>query len=454
MSLGAINNILGLWFQQRRGLAISLALNGASFSGVVIVPALVFLAGATGFATAMLAGAALILALMLPLAFTILARAPAVDSRPRQPLRDGRPPARPARRRGPGPPRCAASPSGACRRPSRSPSPRRRASSCTRSPSWSRRSAAPRAGIAVAITTAMAIVGRLTLGTMANWLDQRIASALSLASQAAALAVMMQTHATPRPACRLRRLRLLGRQPHHVSRADRAARVRGGRVRHADRALHRHQPVHLCLRAGPAGPRARRHRRLSAPRSPLCIALNLTAAAIVLAAARRGNPRLANIPARMPAAQNCGSARLTRAAGSPDCPAPMLDSAQTIGNGTGTIESAYAWVRLCDLGAARHHRQRRHVVLRRGAAGRAGRLRRHPRRRLAGLHAQHDRLRHRRGRHRRPRRPVRHRRPAHRPRPAARHRLHRLGRGAEHLHRIRAGQHRDRRRQLRPPSPR
>ena len=47
MSLGAINTILGLWFESKRGLAISLALNGASFGGVVIVPALVFLAGAT-----------------------------------------------------------------------------------------------------------------------------------------------------------------------------------------------------------------------------------------------------------------------------------------------------------------------------------------------------------------------------------------------------------------------
>jgi hypothetical protein len=45
MSVGAITNIL------KRGLAISLALNGASFSGVVVVPALVFLADAAGFAT-------------------------------------------------------------------------------------------------------------------------------------------------------------------------------------------------------------------------------------------------------------------------------------------------------------------------------------------------------------------------------------------------------------------
>ena len=85
MSLGAINNILGLWFDSKRGLAISLALNGASFGGVVIVPALVFLAGATSFATAMLAGAALILALMLPLACAILgARAPRRAVTPRR----------------------------------------------------------------------------------------------------------------------------------------------------------------------------------------------------------------------------------------------------------------------------------------------------------------------------------------------------------------------------------
>ncbi len=51
MSLGAISNILGLWFDARRGMAISLALNGASFSGVLIGPALVFLIAASDFRT-------------------------------------------------------------------------------------------------------------------------------------------------------------------------------------------------------------------------------------------------------------------------------------------------------------------------------------------------------------------------------------------------------------------
>ena len=82
MSVGAITNILGQWFDTRRGLAISLALNGASFSGVVVVPGLVFVAGAAGFTAAMLTGAALILVLMVPLAFTVLADGPAAHRFP------------------------------------------------------------------------------------------------------------------------------------------------------------------------------------------------------------------------------------------------------------------------------------------------------------------------------------------------------------------------------------
>ena len=40
-SIAAINNTLGLWFDKRRGMAISLALNGASCGGVFGVPLLV-----------------------------------------------------------------------------------------------------------------------------------------------------------------------------------------------------------------------------------------------------------------------------------------------------------------------------------------------------------------------------------------------------------------------------
>lgn len=192
MSVGAITNILGQWFDAKRGLAISLALNGASFSGVVVVPALVFLAGATGFASAMLAGAATILLLMVPLAFRILGTPP-----PRPPI---------------APPSSAGATAGALAWTR---------AAALRSPAfWS--VSAPfslsllsqagflvhliaflepmigrnTAGIAVAITTAMAIVGRLALGTIADRTNQRLASALSLGAQAAALGVMTQTSDT------------------------------------------------------------------------------------------------------------------------------------------------------------------------------------------------------------------------------------------------------------------
>ncbi len=186
MSVGAITNILGLWFTAKRGLAISLALNGASLSGVVVVPALVLLAGTTSFTIAMLAGAAFIVLLITPLTLAYLG-APAHVA------------------------------------PGATPGPGNGGSTWTRAQAlgsyafWS--VSAPfslsllsqagflvhliaflepvtgrnTAGLAVAITTAMAIVGRLALGLIADRTDQRLASALSLASQAAALIVMTQT---------------------------------------------------------------------------------------------------------------------------------------------------------------------------------------------------------------------------------------------------------------------
>src|SRR6202000_1865064 len=54
-SLGMITNTLGLWFDQKRGMAISLALNGASFGGIIGVPLLVMMISHIGFASAMFA---------------------------------------------------------------------------------------------------------------------------------------------------------------------------------------------------------------------------------------------------------------------------------------------------------------------------------------------------------------------------------------------------------------
>ncbi|HJQ59654.1 MAG TPA: MFS transporter [Vineibacter sp.] len=51
-SLAAIVTILGLWFDTRRGMAISLALNGASTGSIIVTPAMVALTAWLGFAWA------------------------------------------------------------------------------------------------------------------------------------------------------------------------------------------------------------------------------------------------------------------------------------------------------------------------------------------------------------------------------------------------------------------
>src|ERR1700736_3108440 len=65
-SLAVITITLGLWFDNKRGMAISLALNGASFGGIIGVPLLVAAIGHFGFPGAMIAAAVVMLVLMIP----------------------------------------------------------------------------------------------------------------------------------------------------------------------------------------------------------------------------------------------------------------------------------------------------------------------------------------------------------------------------------------------------
>lgn len=76
-SLAIITNTLGLWFDKKRGMAISLALNGASFGGIVGVPLLVAGIGAFGFSGAMIAAAALLVAVMVPVTLIFVGPPPA-----------------------------------------------------------------------------------------------------------------------------------------------------------------------------------------------------------------------------------------------------------------------------------------------------------------------------------------------------------------------------------------
>src|SRR5882672_6303575 len=76
MSGAAINIVLAPWFQRHRGLAVSLAFNGATLGGVIVAPALIVLIGALGFRTALGAAALALVLVLIPVAIVVMRRNP------------------------------------------------------------------------------------------------------------------------------------------------------------------------------------------------------------------------------------------------------------------------------------------------------------------------------------------------------------------------------------------
>jgi MFS family permease len=78
MGGAAITAIIAPWFEKKRGLAVSLALNGASAGGLVLVPLWTALIATVGFASAAVAIVGGMVALLAPLAILWLPRGPHV----------------------------------------------------------------------------------------------------------------------------------------------------------------------------------------------------------------------------------------------------------------------------------------------------------------------------------------------------------------------------------------
>jgi MFS family permease len=74
MSSTAIAAIVTPWFIRHRGLALSLALNGASCGGILIIPALVQLTGHWGFQAGTRAVAGFMMVVLIPLVWVVLGR--------------------------------------------------------------------------------------------------------------------------------------------------------------------------------------------------------------------------------------------------------------------------------------------------------------------------------------------------------------------------------------------
>jgi MFS family permease len=66
MGVVVIATIVSHWFVRRRGLAISVAFNGASCGGVVVAPLLLLLGDKIGFPAAMLAATAIMVVVLVP----------------------------------------------------------------------------------------------------------------------------------------------------------------------------------------------------------------------------------------------------------------------------------------------------------------------------------------------------------------------------------------------------
>ena len=187
-SLGMITNTLGLWFDNKRGMAISLALNGASFGGIAGVPLIVAAIANSGFSGAMIVASVTMIVLLVPVILIFVGRPPErihtvavsnVDAPSATTIR----------------------------------------TQAFRDPAFLSVSIAfalvlfaqvgfivhlisfldpvigrERAAVAVALLTAMAVLGRVLFSTVIDRLNQRLASAISFVSQAVALAVIINLH--------------------------------------------------------------------------------------------------------------------------------------------------------------------------------------------------------------------------------------------------------------------
>lgn len=192
MGTVVIATIVSSWFDRRRGLAISIAFNGATCGGIIIAPTLVVLVDAIGFTRAMLAMTAAMVVILVPVVVGLIGLAAPTGSRRRGGNQDQTIPIK------------ALAPALSRWRLLRNfgfwtvAAPFALAllaqvgfivhQIAILEPTMGR----SLAGLAIAVTTTMAVIGRLCLGLVVDRLDPRLATTASLLTQAGALLAIAQ----------------------------------------------------------------------------------------------------------------------------------------------------------------------------------------------------------------------------------------------------------------------
>jgi MFS family permease len=183
MGVVVIATVVSSWFVRRRGLAISIAFNGASCGGVIVAPLLLLLVGKIGFPAAMLTATAIMVVVLVPVVVLWVGRSPPIGDLP-EPDR--------------------------LNRTSRAMVVRQLAFWTISVPFalalmaqigfivheialLEPKIGRPGAGLAISLTTFMAVIGRLCLGMVVDRLNPRLVTAASLVSQAVALLAIIQS---------------------------------------------------------------------------------------------------------------------------------------------------------------------------------------------------------------------------------------------------------------------
>src|SRR3954470_59872 len=184
MGTVVIATLVSSRFDRRRGLALSIAFNGATCGGIIVAPVLVVLVGAIGFALAMLTMTAAMIIILVPVVIGLIGVSPPSDA---------------SANSGPAPPVLSRAKLFGSFAFWTVTAPFALAllaqvgfivhQIALLEPAMGRSLAA----LAVALTTSMAVIGRLCLGAVVDRLDTRMASAVSLLTQAAALFTIAST---------------------------------------------------------------------------------------------------------------------------------------------------------------------------------------------------------------------------------------------------------------------